>query len=235
MKVYKIKLVFVAICAALLFVQCADDDDNGNILNEATCSDGIQNGEETGVDCGGSCEPCTGANALDFSGIYRQEDSMGRPGINTVFSGTDAVKNDYNKRIPTERASFQPIFQERLEFLHDVYATALGLDPAVVDYETNILGLDAPTFTTVLAQFDALQVAPNGQTVYYDANTGVALTGRGLEDDVIDISLTLMFGGTTGTRFDGQNGTPQLTFDGVDLGTRTYGAFPYLEGPVLMP
>lgn len=231
MKTYKIKFVFVAICTALLFVQCADDDDNGNIINEATCSDGIQNGDETDVDCGGSCEPCIGA--VDFSGTYGQEDSMGRPGVNTVFSGTDAVKNDYNRRIPTERASFQPIFQERLEFLHDVYATALGLDPDVVDYETNILGLDAAIFTTVLAQFDALQVAPNGQTVYYDGDTGVALTGRGLEDDVIDISLTLMFGGTTGTRFDGQNGTPQLTSDGVDLGTRTYGAFPYLETPVI--
>ncbi len=25
---------------------------------EADCNDGIQNGDETGVDCGGSCEPC---------------------------------------------------------------------------------------------------------------------------------------------------------------------------------
>lgn len=35
-----------------------------------TCSDGVQNGNETGVDCGGSCEPCQSScsdNALTFS------------------------------------------------------------------------------------------------------------------------------------------------------------------------
>jgi hypothetical protein len=228
MKTYKLKVLFITICAAVLFVQCADDDDNGNIINDVTCDDGIQNGDETGVDCGGSCEPCTGA--IDFSGTYMQEDSMGRPAINTVFSGTDAVKNDYNVRIPTARASFQPVFQATLEAYHDVYAVSLGLDPADVNYETNILGLDATNFTTVLAQFDALQVAPNGQTVYYDGSTGVVLTGRGLEDDVIDISLTLMFGGADGMRFNG-DATPQLTTDGVNLGDRAYGGFPYLETP----
>ncbi len=25
-----------------------------------TCTDGVQNGDETGVDCGGSCTACTG-------------------------------------------------------------------------------------------------------------------------------------------------------------------------------
>jgi hypothetical protein len=31
---------------------CKDDDDI------ATCDDGIMNGDETGIDCGGSCDPC---------------------------------------------------------------------------------------------------------------------------------------------------------------------------------
>ncbi len=31
--------------------------------NTATCTDGIQNGDETGVDCGGSCDPCTPTTA----------------------------------------------------------------------------------------------------------------------------------------------------------------------------
>jgi hypothetical protein len=35
---------------------------------DPTCNDGIQNGDETGVDCGGSCDPCavsaTGSGAL---------------------------------------------------------------------------------------------------------------------------------------------------------------------------
>lgn len=227
MKTYKFTLVLIAMFTSLIFVQC-DDDENGNIIVQETCDDGIQNGDEEGIDCGGTaCEPCI--EDLDFSGTYMQEDIMGRPGINTVFSGSGPVKNDFNNSIVTDRASFQPIFQATLEAYHDVYGDALGV---ALDYETNILGLDAATFTTVLAQFDALQVAPDAQTTYFDPNTGVALTGRTLSDDVIDISLILMFGGTSGTRFDGNNGTPQLTSDGVDSGDRDFGLpFPYLEGP----
>ncbi len=238
MKTYKLKIVFVAICTSLFFVGCNDDDDNGNIIEVATCSDNIMNGDETGVDCGGTCEPCT--EALDFSGIFVQEDSMGRPAINTVFGGSDAVKNDFNNTIPSDRASFQPIFQNTLETYHDVYALSLGLTEDDIDYETNILGLDAATFTTVLAQFDALQVAAEGPTTYFDGTN--ILTGRNLSDDVIDISLTLIFGGTTGTRFDGADtdgdgmpDTPQLTSDGVDAGDRDFtGGFPYLENPNIL-
>jgi len=35
---------------------CKDDDDPMEPV--ATCDDGIQNGNETGVDCGGDCDPC---------------------------------------------------------------------------------------------------------------------------------------------------------------------------------
>jgi len=43
------------------------------------------------------------------------------------------------------------------------------------------------------------------------------------------VSLTLLFGGNTGTRFDGNNGTPNLVSDNVsqEMGTSTE-AFPYL-------
>lgn len=198
MKLYKIKLLFVALSTSLLFVGCSNDDD----ISVAT--------------------------ELDFSGTYSQEDHMGRPGINTVFSGSDAVKNSFNTSITSDRANFQPTFQSTLELYHDVYGDALGV---MLDYEANILGLDAATFTTVLAQFDALQVAQDGETAYFIPG-GVALTGRRLQDDVIDVSLTLMFGGTSGTRFDGNNSTPQLTSDGVGPGNRNFGLpFPYLEAP----
>lgn len=227
MKFNNIKFIAGAICISLLFVQCADDDDNGNVIEQVTCDDGIRNGDEEGVDCGGSaCAECVGD--LDFSGAFTQKDIMGRPGITTVFGGTDAIKNDFNVSLVSDRSAFQADFEARLELYHDVYATALGIPTDDLDYETNILGLDAPTFTTVLAQFDALQVAPDAITTYYDGVN--ILTGRTLNDDVIDISLTLMFGGTTGTRFDGTNGTPQLTSDGVDGGDRDFTlGFPYME------
>ena len=35
-------------------------DCGGSCPECPTCDDGIKNGDETGIDCGGSCEPCTG-------------------------------------------------------------------------------------------------------------------------------------------------------------------------------
>jgi len=227
MKINKLTTVLFLSVGILMFTVSCDDDDNGNVITSATCSDGLQNGDETGVDCGGSaCQPCT--EQFDFSGTYVQEDHMGRPGINTVFGGSDPVKNDFNTSITSNRTRFQSTFQSTLELYHDVYGNSLGVD---LDYETNILGLDAATFTTVLAQFDALQVSPTGVTAYFVPG-GVALTGRRLQDDVIDISLILTFGGTSGARFDGNNGTPQLTSDGVGPGNRDFTLpFPYMETP----
>ena len=39
---------------SLSCLSCSDDNNSPNI----SCFDGIQNGDETGVDCGGSCAPC---------------------------------------------------------------------------------------------------------------------------------------------------------------------------------
>src|SRR3569832_642419 len=39
------------------FISCSKKSESG-----ATCSDGIKNGDETGVDCGGSCVPCPTCN-----------------------------------------------------------------------------------------------------------------------------------------------------------------------------
>lgn len=229
MNIRYIKLSGLVLCLGLLFAQCADDDDNGNVIEGATCDDGIQNGDEEGIDCGGSCPPCF--DGPNFTGTYQQEDIAGRPGINTVFSRTDLVKNNFNESVVSDRTSFQEVFEATLEAYHDVYGDALGVE---IDYETNILGWNAPTFTTVLAQFDALQVAPEGPTTYFDGTN--VLTGRNLSDDVIDISLTLMFGGESGTRFDGTNDTPQLTTDGVGPGNRDFSLpFPYLESPLNEP
>ncbi|NOQ92064.1 MAG: hypothetical protein GQ552_05020 [Flavobacteriaceae bacterium] len=77
----------VLISFTLLITSCSDDSDNSKLScfdgiqngNEtgvdcggdctpcATCDDGIQNGDETGIDCGGSCAPCTGS--INVSGM----------------------------------------------------------------------------------------------------------------------------------------------------------------------
>jgi hypothetical protein len=207
MKTFKYITLFAAIATSLLFVQCKDDDDN--IITNVTCTDGIMNGDETGVDCGGSfCEPCT--QNLDFSGTYVQEDQMGRPGINTVF-GTTGFKDAFNVTVPSEmQAAFQEKFQNNLLTLN-------------AGYTTNALGLDAETFTTVLSN-DALWLAETGITTYFNGTE--VLTGRNLTDDVINISLLLIFGGPDGSE------NPTLTSDGVLANDVAFlNEFPYLASP----
>ena len=58
--------------AGLLLSSCSTDDD-APIEQLATCTDGIQNGTETGVDCGGACAPCEGTGGTD----ERDEDLSG--------------------------------------------------------------------------------------------------------------------------------------------------------------
>ena len=207
MKTYKYITLFAVLTSSLLFVQCTDDDDN--VITQETCTDGILNGDETEIDCGGTaCEPC--GQTLDFSGTYMQEDQMGRPGINTVF-GTDGFKDAFNVTVPSQmQAEFQARFETRLLALN-------------AGYTTNALGLNAETFTTVLSN-DVLWLAQSGITTYFNGTE--ILTGRALSDDVIDVSLLLIFGGADGSE------NPGLTSDGVptnDVGFSS--SFPYLAGP----
>ena len=222
----------MAALAMVAFTAC-NNDDNGVVVVVPTCTDGVRNGTETGVDCGGSCDPCEvempPMEGIDFSGTYAQVDHMGRPGINTVLSSAD-LKDTHNVTIPSEMgAAFQMPFLNQAVALHDAFGAA---------YETNILGLDATTLTTVLAN-DALDVAPGNPTAYFGADSmdnQVVLTGRTPQDDVIDVSLILLFGGMSGDRFNGQddgNGgeLPRLVSDGVGLTADVSTTFPYLGDP----
>ena len=54
---FSAKLMSVAAIAFMLFVASCEKDDP-TPEPQATCDDGIQNGDETGIDCGGSCTAC---------------------------------------------------------------------------------------------------------------------------------------------------------------------------------
>jgi hypothetical protein len=96
----------------------------------------------------------------------------------------------------------------------------LALNPG---YTTNLLGLDAPTFTTVLSN-DVLNASTTGITTFYDG--AHVLTGRALGDDVIDVELTLVFGGPSGAS------NPGLTSDHVNANDKAFlSSFPYLASP----
>ncbi len=47
----------------------------GGVVAEPTCTDGIQNGDEAGVDCGGSCDPCNGEEPTCTDGIQNGDET----------------------------------------------------------------------------------------------------------------------------------------------------------------
>ncbi|WP_350292196.1 DUF4331 family protein [uncultured Croceitalea sp.] len=235
MKIYRIKYLFLSLLLAFAVISCNNDD-------EAMMDDDLMMDDDMM-----SMNP-------DFSGTYAQVDFMGRPGINTVLGADGDAKDAHNISVPTNQGtSFQAAYQARLEALHDAYAIALGLTAEDVDYQPNILGdilngpsndgftnnpVTAEVLTTVLAT-DVLEVAPNAPTTYFNGGTGapnyegaIGFTGRTLQDDVIDVSLILLFGGGDGVRFNGEGGLPQLVTDGVSLtADNITTTFPYIGSP----
>ena len=95
-------------------------------------------------------------------------------------------------------------------------------EPAVSEAASKV-AVVAATFTSVLAT-DVLTASTTGVTTFYDGTN--VLTGRTLADDVIDVELTLIFGGPTG----GSN--PGLTSDHVNGNDKPFlSSFPYLASP----
>ena len=57
---------------ALFFTSCSKDT-SAPLEQLSTCSDGIQNGTETGIDCGGSCGACEINTDPDLSGLITED------------------------------------------------------------------------------------------------------------------------------------------------------------------
>ncbi|RAJ16851.1 DUF4331 family protein [Olleya aquimaris] len=150
----------------------------------------------------------------DFTGTYTQKDQMGRPAVNTVFVSSGS-KDSFNTTIPSnQNAAFQAMFEANLTGLSPAYA-----NPG----DQNALGLDAPTFTGLLAT-DVLNVSLDGTTTFYDGTN--VLTGRALADDVITVELLLIFGGEDFSE------NPTLSNDNVDANDKSFStSFPYLASP----
>jgi len=144
------------------------------------------------------------------SPFYDQADQMGRPAINTVFiSAPD--KDKFNETTPTMMPSL---------FGSEMKNNLLALNSG---YTTNLLGLTADQFIGVVST-DVLSASTTGKTTFFDGTN--VLTGRALSDDVIDVELTLIFGGPDGSA------NPGLTSDHVNANDVPFlGDFPYLAGP----
>jgi|SRR5450432_140027 len=141
---------------------------------------------------------------------YDQADQVGRPAVNTVFIPASG-KDSFNTSTPTEMPA---------RFTNDMKTSLLKLNAG---YTTNLLGLTADQFIGVLST-DLLNASTKGITSFYNGTQ--VLTGRNLGDDVIDVELTLVFGGPDGSQ------NPGLTSDHVNVNDKPFlASFPYEASP----
>ena len=63
---------------------------------QPTCTDGVQNGDETGIDCGGSCTPCqTGNQYCDSNGNSVSDEYISKVELGTISNTTGASSGGY--------------------------------------------------------------------------------------------------------------------------------------------
>jgi Domain of unknown function (DUF4331) len=152
-------------------------------------------------------------DAFDVTGTFTQADQMARPAINTVFVGA-ARKNEFNATTPSGMSA---------AFKTDFVNVLTGFGQTATS--TNALMQTRDQLATLLVS-DVLNVKMNGTTTFFDGVQANTLSGRALENDVIDVELLLIFGGSTG----GSN--PGLTKDNVNTNDKAFlTTFPYLANP----
>ena len=57
--ILKKKILILSMLSIAIISSCKEDYPEDIIVQDFSCSDGLQNGDETGVDCGGLCMPCS--------------------------------------------------------------------------------------------------------------------------------------------------------------------------------
>ena len=62
----KLNFILFILFASSVFFLLGCDDNNTDVVSVISCDDGVKNGDETGIDCGGSCpETCPPENAIE--------------------------------------------------------------------------------------------------------------------------------------------------------------------------
>jgi len=160
---------------------------------------------------------------------FATADQMGRPAINTVFNffGDADAKNGYNQTSPAGGNAEVSAFQGILDALQGY----IGLDPSTY---VNVLGLDNATTASVLTT-DVLMSNKDFSSTYGPADLNDLrlgenlLNGRGLNDDVVDVTLILTFAGDLSNLSSLQAGLIGDNVSGNDK--ENSDQFPYLASP----
>ncbi|CAL2081847.1 M43 family zinc metalloprotease [Tenacibaculum sp. 190524A02b] len=202
---------------------------DGGDTGGPTCNDGIQNGDETGVDCGGSCEPCdTTVTYCDSNGRSINDEFISRVQLNTInnsSSGSNGGYADYTATVSTSLSkgsnySITITPSWRSTVYSEGYSVWIDYnkDGDFTDAGEQVWSKAASKDTSVTGQFTVPNSATSGNTrmrvsmKYNGVATSCESFGYG---EVEDYKIVIDGGGSTPTCNDGiQNGDET----GVDCG-----------------
>lgn len=158
------------------------------------------------------------------NGTFQQQDRLARPVVNEVFATVTNRRHEINNKInPTE--DFREIRRDILSFMK----FPAGRSDAIANVVAAVLVPDV-----MIAD-----LSQDGPAAYLGVETGGAtggkFGGRKLTDDVVDISLGVIFGNTIpalGLAPDDGKELPQFTTDNVGPEAKHFkNSFPYLGDP----
>ncbi len=226
--------------ATVAFVtSCSNDDDNPS--NEPTCTDGVKNGDETGVDCGGTCSPCT-STSVELSGDVTENTTLDSAN-DYKLTGAYVVKSGSTLTIPAGTtikaaggtAAFIGVERGAQIFINGtssspVVMTSDAASPAPGDWGGLVIAGDAPTnkgvdVTTEVGDltYGGSNAADNSGSITY---LRVEYTGATFSNDK-EFNGVSLFGVGSGTTFEYVQ-----SFNGGDDGIEFFGGA--VEGKYLV-
>lgn len=97
-KILKISMLYASVFA-LALTGCSSDDGGPDPAPVATCTDGIRNGDEVGVDCGGTCPNACPTDQVNLTGTITEDTTLD-PAITYTLDGSLSVEAPATLTIP---------------------------------------------------------------------------------------------------------------------------------------
>jgi hypothetical protein len=222
-----------ALVAAGLVIGCAGDGESFDVAAPTTT--GGTAGSTAGGNTGGATGGATGGTASTRIGVwmttsvansdntFQQKDRLARPVVNEVLATVANDRHRINDEIPPT--------QDRAELERDIESfltVPANRSRATKDVIKSILVPDV-----MMADLSKTGAAYLG--VETGGKSGGEFGGRKLTDDVVDVSLRIVFGNLVsalGLAPDDGKSIPSLTTDNVGPeGKRFTNTFPYVGAP----
>ncbi len=180
-------------CGPIAEPTCADGIQNGEETGvdcggptcptcpEPTCEDGIQNGDETGIDCGGSCTPCTTDPTCE-DGIQNGDET----GIDCGAPGCAECPIDCDENLVSIFIRPDNYGSEITWVVQDEAGNEMASGGPYVDFNTNVIQTDVclPAGCYNFTIFDAFSDGiccefGNGEYAIFDLNGNLLTSGDG--------------------------------------------------------